>query len=396
MEGFMESIPSSSVLASLLDEDAIPMSERPFASSIDSTLRSETDKAVVYHISSKYKRTLSSSSRRGCLFLHHLQEVVFDADTDDIGRDEAPEQDRPGAIAAPLFRRRIRRSMALWRNEECQKQHMFQAENADYMADVLPLYTDFPKFSFWIQVKGRALDSYIEQKVRPTQQKRPRRNTGAASLSQPGHMCRELLATDFVMSRVWRLSSDNLTKQCLVQLVLVRPLALAFISSAIGTQSTSNVTQTHTNHTAPTHNPTLVVQSEGGGSKRTAAYSSAASPSPSPAGDRCSHGDSNCANHGCRDCDLYVAHNMDSPYDVLEYSVWNSQACYEEFKQQPNVATLLTFLESMQRRDTDISNINANEILDGQSRSSALVPAVQPAPPATAPSPIAWQKMQPS
>jgi hypothetical protein len=76
--------PSVSASASrlALGEDAdpmiaiLPMSERPFASLVDSTLRPETDKSTVHNMLDAFKRrVLSAVPDRGCLYNHLLEEI---------------------------------------------------------------------------------------------------------------------------------------------------------------------------------------------------------------------------------------------------------------------------------------------------------------------------------
>jgi hypothetical protein len=74
--------PSVSASASRLGADAdpmiaiLPMSERPFASLVDSTLRPDTDKSTVHSLMDAFKRrVLSAVPHRGCLYNHLLEEI---------------------------------------------------------------------------------------------------------------------------------------------------------------------------------------------------------------------------------------------------------------------------------------------------------------------------------
>jgi hypothetical protein len=105
---------------------------------------------------------------------------------------------------------------------------------------------------------------------------------------------------------------------------------------------------------------------------------------------------------------------MDSPHDLFEYSIWNNQAGYDIFVQQPDVTTLLTFLESMQRRDMHIStgvyvNTRANtgndDVQEETGDAATVAEADDAVPEISHPplplwsdsrhTPSLWQKLQP-
>jgi quinol monooxygenase YgiN len=208
---------------------------------------------------------------------------------------------------------------SLWRNETLQKDNFFMDHSLDCLDALTNVYTAYPKFSFWVQVNGRAVRQN-QHLALPLPGEGPLATAAlplsAQEIAQPLTISPCHDDSDFIVFTDWKARSQAQMDTCLPFLFGLREIAYS--------QRVKKKMSTNQNNAGGISNCGLN-EAQTSEDLDSSSLSIAA----------------------CRDYDLYLTHNMDDPNEFRESIVWTSKEAYDIFIQLPSVQGIYSTMDTM-------------------------------------------------